>query len=153
MTFIEVLVSVVLLGTVGLAVLAGLQMTLLGSAIERDHARAQQWLQSASELLTNEVPWASCLSPTQPAPPATPVTIPTANIIATYRTALAGDPTIVPPGWGVSQISVTNVRFAAVNGVYGTTCNEPGLNRQNIQIQVRDTEGDIVETVDIIKVP
>src|SRR5690606_9875309 len=50
-TFVEVLVAIVLLGTVVVGTLAGVRATLLSSAVDRDHANAHAWLQSASDLL------------------------------------------------------------------------------------------------------
>lgn len=46
-SLIELLVAIVLLGTVVGAVLTAASTTIIGSRIERDHAKAQQWLQAA----------------------------------------------------------------------------------------------------------
>lgn len=46
-TFVEVLVSIVLMGTVVIALLAAVRATVIGTSVERDHSKAQQWLQSA----------------------------------------------------------------------------------------------------------
>lgn len=46
-TFVEVLVSIVLIGTVVIAMLAAVRATVIGTSVERDHSKAQQWLQSA----------------------------------------------------------------------------------------------------------
>ena len=45
-TFIELLVAIVLLGTVVVGVLTALRTTVIGTRVERDHSKAQQWLQS-----------------------------------------------------------------------------------------------------------
>lgn len=145
MSFIEVLVSVVLLGTAIVAVLAGMRATIMGSAIERDHARAQQWLQSSSEYL-NDVVYDGCTT-----------TNTAALITANYQNLLRTNPTAtatVPQGWSPSQISIPSaVQFGGPGGVYGSTCFRPDINRQLIRIRVRDLNGDIVETVDVVKVP
>src|SRR5262245_35690756 len=49
------LVAIVLLGTAVVATLAGVNAVVVGSRVERDHSRAQQWLQSASENLRASV--------------------------------------------------------------------------------------------------
>ena len=50
-TFVELLVSIVLLGTVGIAVLTTLRVTITGTQLQRDHSRALQWLESAAAVV------------------------------------------------------------------------------------------------------
>ena len=46
-SFIEIIVGIALMATVVLSVLSALTVTIKASAYERDHAKAQQWLQAA----------------------------------------------------------------------------------------------------------
>jgi len=146
MTFIEVLVSVVLLGTAGLAVLAALQVSVLGSRIERDHARAQQWLQSAGAALDNTL-YQPCS--------ATPE-----DVRQAYENAIRAS-TVGPPGWDPAAISVVSpVRIWDGNfyldpyaqlAAGDPTCFAPDYNLHLITIQVRNPDGDIIETTQYVK--
>ena len=51
MSLVEIVVSVFLLGVTGVSMLSALTVTIAASRYERDHARAQVWLQSAIEEL------------------------------------------------------------------------------------------------------
>src|SRR5687767_10386953 len=46
-SFIELLIAVVLLGTTIVALLTAVRATVIGTRIERDHSKAHQWLESA----------------------------------------------------------------------------------------------------------
>lgn len=50
-TLIEILVSIVLIGTAVVATLGALRISMVGGTIHRDHANAHAWLQSASDVL------------------------------------------------------------------------------------------------------
>ncbi len=50
-TFVEILVAIVLLGTAVIGTLTAVRATIISAEIERDHARAQQWLQSAAAVV------------------------------------------------------------------------------------------------------
>jgi hypothetical protein len=54
MSFIEVLVAVVLLGMTVIAVLTAVRATVIGTRVERDHSKAQQWLQSAVGVIESQ---------------------------------------------------------------------------------------------------
>jgi type II secretory pathway pseudopilin PulG len=63
-SLVEILVSIVLIGMVVVAALLSLQTTIAGSGIDRDHANAFAWLQSASDAIYR-APHSSCtLTPT-----------------------------------------------------------------------------------------
>lgn len=140
-TFIELLVSIVLLGTAVVATLAAAQAAIIGSTTERDHARAHEWLQSASEILVNDVAFIECES-------SSPAAIQTA-----YQAALRSNGSIVPADWGSGQLTISApVRFAQANGTYDSTC-VADIDRQLVTIQVVDTDGKIVEIVEVVVVP
>ncbi len=141
MSFIEVLVAIVLLGTAVVGTLTALRATVIGTTIERDHARAHAWLQSASELLTNDVVWTDCN-------PATG-----ASLQATYQVALRAS-TSPPANWSANpQLTVSQVvSFAGPSGAYGSTCVD-SIDRQLVTIQVTNTAGQLIETVEVVKAP
>lgn len=144
-SLIEILIAVVILGTVGAAVMTGLRTTVIASATERDHARAHQWLQSATEVLVNDVPWEDC-DPTNSAGSA-------ATLQASYQTQLQANSVIVPAQWQEFQIIVPKiVEFAGASGAYGATCLETE-DRQRVTIEVRAPDYRIIETVEVVKIP
>lgn len=145
LSLVEILVSVVLLGTVGVALLASLQATILGSRVGRDHAQAHEWLQSATEVLVNDVAWADC-DDTDSAGSST-------SLQNFYETELRAKSTIIPPGWAPARLVVPiGVEFAGASGAYGSTCLATE-DRQRITIQVQNPDGDIIERVEVVKVP
>lgn len=90
-TFIEVMVSVVLLGTVGVAVLTALAAATRGAAVHRDIADAQLWLANAGDALTDDdSDYVDCVTQPDPAMIANQYE---ATIIAPI-TAAASAPTI-----------------------------------------------------------
>ena len=50
-TLIEILIALVLMGTVIVAGLFGLTATVVAGRVHRDHANAHSWLQSAADIL------------------------------------------------------------------------------------------------------
>ncbi len=138
-SLIEILVAVVLLGSVVVAVIAALAATILGSTIDRDHANAHAWLQSATDLLygTPRVDCGSIAVTNKPA------------VMANYGAVAAT--TTNPEGWPAANIEVYDVQFW--NGeTYQNTCyDDLGINLQLIKVRVRDTDGRIVEDVEVVK--
>ncbi len=58
-SLVEMLVAVTLMGTVVVAVVASVGVTVKATAYERDHAKAQQWLQAAVGVI-EAVDFSSC---------------------------------------------------------------------------------------------
>lgn len=144
-TLVELLVAIVLLGTVGVAVLASLQVSVISSRKTRDHAQAHEWLQSSTEILVNDIDWIDC-DPADSAGSA-------ASLRSFYQTELRSKSTIIPPAWTSDRLEVpVIVEFAGADGAYGSTCLETE-DRQLITIQVRNNGGDIIESVQVVKVP
>lgn len=95
-TLIEILVAVVLMGTIVVSVLVALQVTTRASKVDRDQANIYAWLQAASDEVYNGER-TSCTAG-RPA------------VIAAYDTLVQN--ATPPPGWGTGgTITVTNVQF------------------------------------------
>lgn len=52
-TFVEILVAIVLTGTVVIGVLTALRATAIATVTDRDHARAFEWLQAGADAVYN----------------------------------------------------------------------------------------------------
>lgn len=141
-TFIELLIAIVLLGTAVIATMTAVRVTVIGTAIQRDHSKAHEWLQSASEIVANpaSLGWLDCDLP-----------LDGAQIRNSYQAALQGESAIVPEGWDVSRITVAeDVTFAAPSGAYGPTCYA-AIDRQLVTIEVAAPDGRIIERVQVVK--
>jgi hypothetical protein len=139
LSFVELLVAIVLTGTVVIAVLTGVRATIIASATNRDHANAHAWLQSATDVLYGE-PRADCGEPGIPD---------AAAVLAAYEGVVDVAPN--PEGWPASQITVASVQFWDGSG-FGTDCfDDVAKTLQRIQIRVSDPDGTIVEDVEIVK--
>ena len=141
-TFVEILISIVLLGTAVLTVLTAVRAIVIATAVERDHSKAHEWLQSASEVVANPAAlvWLDCDLP-----------LDGAQIRNSYQASLQGDSSIVPQSWDASRIAIPeNVLFAGPSGDYGSTCY-PAIDRQLITIEVSDPDGRIIERVQVVK--
>jgi hypothetical protein len=139
------LVSVVLLGLGGASTLNALGSSVLSSRLERDHSRAQVWLQSAIEVLQAKEREGCDQGE--------------AVVRANYQQWIRDNVTN-PPGWSDSQLTIrTPIRVWD-----GTTYWDPydpeapkpcfdndGFELQLITIVVTSPEGDIIEDVTIVK--
>lgn len=151
MSFIEVLVSIVLLGTAVVATLTAVRATIIGTRLEQDHSKAQQWLQSAVGVIEREN-FADCNSVAFDGP----------TIRTTYQDAIDYDATTNPDGakppFGFDGGSIQVSEPLVWDGVgfvpFGTQtqCYDDVLLRQQlITVTVRGPEGDIIESVDLVK--
>ncbi len=135
--------SIALLGGVGLAVMTGLIAAVIGSRTEQEHSRAQEWLQSATEVLVNDVGWLDCTTDTP------------ANLAAAYEAAINANTAIIPPDWvstSARLVVPVPVQYPYPSGAYGAPC-DADENRQKIVIQVENPDSAIIETVEVVKVP
>jgi prepilin-type N-terminal cleavage/methylation domain-containing protein len=140
-SLIEILVAITLMGTLGVSVLAALQVTIIGSRLERDHARAHQWLQSSTEVLVNDIDWKSC------------DTYSASWLQDYYQTELRSSSALVPEGFVATDLEIpVLVEFAGPDNIYGSVCAAVE-DRQRVTIQVRNDDGDVVESVQVVKVP
>lgn len=140
-SLVEVLISIVLIGTTSVAGLVALRTSTISSATNRDHVNAHAWLQSASDVLYG-APRQDCGSPTAPTE---------AAVRAAYLDIVRG--TSNPQGWPAANIEiVAPVKFWDGQSTYQSTCyDDLGVNLQLIKIQVRAPSGKILESVEIVK--
>jgi hypothetical protein len=141
MSFVEVLVAVVLLGTVVVSILTATRAIVIGSHLERDHAKAHQWLQSASENV-QLVDRIGCDLPNTEA-----------SIRGSYQDTirLASDN---PTGWADDRIEiVAPIRFwDGEDYLAPPSCfDDEGKFLQLIEIQVKSADGEIIERVQVVK--
>lgn len=133
---IEVLISAVLLGLVGTAMLTTLSVTINASAIERDHANAHAWLQIASDVLYGEE--------------LIPCDLGQTAVYNGYNGIVKG--TDDPENWGSSNIEVVAPVLFWDGDVYQSNCySAENINLQLITIQVKNPDGEIVESVQVVK--
>ena len=95
-TFVELLVSIVLLGTAIVSILVALRTSTHASAIDLSQAKAYEWVQSVSDQIY-DAPRLPCYSGGS------------AAAISAYQSAANG--AAKPPGWSSGSVTVTNVEF------------------------------------------
>lgn len=144
-TFVEILVAIVLLGTAVIGTLAAVRTTIISTDIERDHAKAQQWLVSAAGAVEG-APFADCQSP--------PTTGSYDTVRVSYQNAV--NTASKPAGFaGIAQV----VDVEVWNGddfepyvAHGPICfDDTLLRQQRVTIEVRATTGSTVESIQLIK--
>lgn len=148
-TFIELLISIVLLGSITAGALTTLSVTISATTVDRDHANAHAWLQTAADVL-----YARELVPCDPmADPASEI----ATITAAYEGTI--QQTENPEEWGSTNIRIFDLQFWHVDmdpvtkltdEGWGDQCDSLDTNLQRIGIEVRSNDGVIVESVEVI---
>ncbi len=148
-TFIELLISIVLLGTVIAGTLTTLSVTINASATDRDHANAHAWLQTGADML-----YARDLITCGTRDPGDPVND-IALIAAEYEATV--QQTENPEGWPDANIEVIALEWWSIdviNGIgteaWGTKCDTPETDLQKIELRVTAEDGRIVEEVEVI---
>lgn len=150
-SFIELLVSIVLLGLAVVATLTAMRATIIGTTLERDHSKAQQWLQSAVGVIEG-VNFADCNTVALDGP----------IIRQEYQDAVDYDATTNPDGakppFGFEGGTLTVAEPLVWDGtefvgfLSQSQCYDDVLLRQQlIEITARNAEGQIVESVEMIK--
>jgi hypothetical protein len=148
-TLIEILIGIVLLGTVVSATLTGLITVITAGTVHRDHANAHAWLQTGADML-----YARELYDCDPAIDATTEI---SNTIAAYEATV--QQTDNPEGWSAGNIQVTGVKWWRIDidpasGVgtegWGEICDSADTNLQRVSLQVTSQNGRIVEQVEVI---
>lgn len=148
-TLVEILVSIVLIGTAVVATLGALRISIVGGTIHRDHANAHAWLQSASDVLYAS-PKEDCNSSLSDGGKSL--------IIGTYQPVVES---VADPGdWPNSQIRVVGLEFwnasdTDADGIveyrFGAVCQDSiNLSLQRVTLEVREN-GQIIEQVELIK--
>lgn len=162
MTFPEVLVAIVLLGTVGVAMLTALRVTVIGTRTERDHSRAYQWLQSSAGVLeaTERVP--CTFDPVADAP----FLSSEEKVRFKYEDVIRTE-VVNPPGWADFQITVVppvkvwdGARYwdpfdptaPDTDPVDPAACfDSAGRYLQLVTLQVTSPDGEIIESIEVVK--
>ncbi len=149
-SLIEILVAIVLIGTVVVATLGALRISILGGTVHRDHANAHAWLQSASDVLYAREK-EDCST--------TAADGGKAAILLKYQPTVDIVPN--PETWTNSQIRLIDVQFwnatdtdsdGIVEYRFGTVCQDTiNLSLQRITLEVRSPNGRIIEQVELIK--
>jgi hypothetical protein len=150
LTLIEILIAIVLLGGVIAGTMATLRATTLSGTLHRDHSRAHQWLQSASDILYAQDKEACDASEADQGE---------ARVRSAYD-QVVDDEVQNPTGWADWQIAVVQpVKFWNAGNLdadpdpeffFGSDC-DPSLQLQLITLEVRAQSGRIIETVEIVK--
>lgn len=148
-SFIELLVAIVLLGTVVVAVLAAVRVTVIASATERDHSRAGQWLESAAKEV-EDAPFGNCTV-------VEGVQRSAFNAQQVYQDAVEAAP--IPNGWSAGQITIgpateidvwTGSSWLPYTST--TACYDDGaLRLQRIRITVTSPSDDVIEQLEVVK--
>ena len=140
-SLVEVVIAIVLIGVTGTAGLVTLRTAVSASATNRDHANAHAWLQTATDVLYG-VESQDCGTPTASLE---------STVRAYYQSVVRA--TTNPDGWPAANIEVvTPVKFWDGQSTYQSTCyDDLGINLQLITLRVRNPDGKIVETVEIVK--
>ncbi len=138
-TFVEILVSIVLLGTAVGGTLTALRTTIVSSERDAGQAKAQSWMVAAADAV-HRTPYMSC------------DTFDVGAVKNAYDLAVQSAPP--PEGWAVGgSVGVNIVYFwskADGQEIWGTACGSP-LSSQLVEIYVRSPTGDIVRTMQVIK--
>ena len=148
-SMVEILVSVVLLGTVVVAVLTTIRASVTASALNRDHANAHAWLQTATNVLygSERVDCGTELdTPAQFA-------LKQNEVWSSYDSIAKGTSAANPEGWPAAQISVVfPVEFWDGDSYQSVKCYDDfDINLQLITLQVAAPDGRIVESVQMVK--
>ena len=155
MSLLEVLVALVLMGTVVLATIAAVQTSVVATRAERDHSKAYQWVQSAVGVL-QAIDRVGC-----------DLTVGDSfatgeeKVRMSYQTSIRTT-VINPPGWGDSQLTVLapvqvwdGTRYwdpADALTATGKDCfDSDGFELQLVTIQVTSPDGRILETLQVVK--
>lgn len=149
-SLVEILVTIVLMGTTMVAVLLSLQTTIRATVVDRDHATAFSWLQAASDEIYR-VPRISC-------------TEGQAAAISAYD--VAAKSVDRPPAWvgePSATIRVTTVAYLGKDdpdAVFkwdeaycfeGVGFEASKLYTQRVTIQVTSPDGGLVKTLQMVK--
>lgn len=156
MTLVELLIAITIMGIAVVAVLATVRVTTVSTAVSRDHAKAYQWLQSAVGILES-APRASCETGE------VAVREQYTTIIRDAMATLDQSPDALADGaevaiWQPDQIEVLAPVKAWDGSAYwapgesATYCHEAdGFKLQLVTLQVRNPDGRIIETLQVVK--
>ena len=150
MSLIEATISIALMGLLVTAVLAGLSTTINASALDRDHANAHAWLQTAADMLyARDIVTCGTLDPTDPVNDI-------ALIANEYQATIRQ--TDNPEGWSNANIDVIALEWWSIDIAadgsgteqWGNVCDAGDTNLQKVAMRVTAEDGRIVEEVEVI---
>jgi Tfp pilus assembly protein PilV len=155
-SLIEILISVVLLGTVVVATLGATTSSVIGTRVARDHAKAYQWLQSAGGVLQASERAGCDYDPVnEPADAA--FADGEEKVRLTYQNRIRTG-VVNPPEWEDRQITVLYpVKIWDGNNYWEpATAPQPcydadGYLLQLVTLQVTSPDGRIIETIQVVK--
>jgi len=126
-SLIEILIALTLMGTVVVATMTALTASISASSLDRDHANAHAWLQTAADTL-----YARDLI-TCDAQPLADITATNIEVIGLEY-------------WRYEFDLATNQETSG----WGTLCDSPETNLQKVELRVRGDDGRIVEEVEVV---
>jgi Tfp pilus assembly protein PilV len=130
-TLIELLVSVLILGTAFIAILAGVGVAIASSDGHRQEATAEGVLRNYAERVqdSRDVPYADCAG------------------VSSYATVPGFSS---PAGW---TVSVTQVSYLETDNTFGGTCPSPDRGAQQLTLRAVSPHPDngATETITIVK--
>lgn len=132
-SLVEILVAVVLLGGAGVSVLGAMAVSIRGSAIVRDGASAEAWLQNSADYLNG---------PTSPLRPCSP------GVATEYQTSIRSSVT-PPAGWVATGLTVTSVKSWNGSSFDATCAGTPVL--QLITLSVATPDGRMASSLEVVK--
>jgi hypothetical protein len=142
-TLVEILVSIVLLGTAVGGTLTALRTTIVSNALDEDRSAAELWLRQAEEQLYF-APYVSCS------------TTDGANVVLAYRSVLQS--VAPPPSWGGGTIDITSISYWGRDGNRHegwrlAECDVAPNARvaQLVEFYVRSPDGDVGRTIQVVK--
>lgn len=148
-TLIEIIVAIVIMGTIIVGTMSLLTTTIGATRTNRDHSNAHAWLQTASDML-----YARELERCDGSATAPPMSVQRADIMAAYQITVRE--TKNPEGWGDSNIEVIDLDFwhfarAADNSVEEDWVQDKcTTDLQRVGLRVREPNGEIVEEVEVV---
>ncbi len=149
-SLIEILVSLALMGILIVTALAGLSTTINASGLDRDHANAHAWLQTAADMLyAREIVTCGTLDPLDPV----------ADVALTmqeYENTVRQ--TDNPEGWSNANIDIIGLEWWSIDigpdgggtEQWGIDCDAGDTNLQKVALRVTAEDGRIVEEVEVI---
>jgi hypothetical protein len=180
-SYIEVLVSVVLLGTAVVAILAAVRATVIASRIDSEDAKAHAWAQAAADNL-GAAPRVSCavtvgaVDPVSANDPTdwednrgTTGVADSGTVWTEYEAVV--DPTPPPSAWAGATIEIASIEFLGrssidsgfdwspdlcfegVQEIDGSVedFRQSSVPSQRITIEVRGPDGQVLATTDVVK--
>lgn len=152
-TFVEILVSIVLLGTAVGATLTALRTTIVSTERDDGQAEVQGWLLAAEDAL-NRTPFYSCadVGPGEDGLPG----MDEGDILFEYEKAIALAPR--PDGWESGTIQIPSLQFwQKSNGaeLWDPNCpSDPSplrMSAQLVDIYVLSPDGAVGKTIQVVK--